>query len=700
MEDIKLEKLIENSPNPVSIEGTEKILFQMKKCICKIYNKNKKGTGFFLKISYPMQNNLLYLLVTNNHILEESDLKNGKIIETTINDDSLSRNIVVKNSRKRYTCSDLDITVVEIFPNIDKIEDFLELDDKINSNIEILEKIYRNKSIYILHYPKGNKSHVSYGLLSYINKGDLNHYCSTEDGSSGSPVLSLDSNKVIGIHKGCLKKENTESNIGIFIKVALDKLYSKYWINNELGENNKNGEKNSENENDSFEGEIKSYNNLKCEKKKFENISLNNLKDKRKIKTSPNTNESNSNNMNYRSKNTINENKINTNLNSYKNIKNNQNNKIAKNNFSNLSISSDKELLGIMNNLFSENGSEKMNVVIFIYEILCSNYQQNKYILIPNIDNIIKIIIKKTHELFFNPINKIKSKINSLKFTKYLVIILCKLTSNKELIIHISYKVLYDLCYELLNYLLIDNDLFKIASNKEENIILFSINSSMLRVIENCDITSVILVLLEIIKQYQNNIKLSILTLKCLLKATQNIQSIINTLKLHKILLQMHLIINNLGKLSKNKREKNFPIMNFIKNFIIDIVKIKKEEIIEDYNKSIANSEYIDNHIYNWIINELELFGCSMSEKKFKELNKDRAKNSNNSIKNKKTYSVDKIFDKKFNRKLNKSNIKKPDNKKYNIKTPRSHKNFFNLNYSKSSIFETSKNDNKNNLDN
>ena len=40
-EDIKLEKLIETSPNPISIKGTEKILFQMKNCICKIYNKNK-----------------------------------------------------------------------------------------------------------------------------------------------------------------------------------------------------------------------------------------------------------------------------------------------------------------------------------------------------------------------------------------------------------------------------------------------------------------------------------------------------------------------------------------------------------------------------------------------------------------------------------------------------------------------------------
>ena len=690
MEDINLEQLIENSPNPVSIEGTEKILFQMKKCICKIYNKNKKGTGFFLKISFPGKNNPLYLLVTNNHILGESDLANGKIIETTINDDNLSRNIVIKNSRKRYTCSDLDITFVEIFPNIDKIKDFLELDEKINSNIEILKKLYRNKSIYILHYLKGTKSHVSYGLLSYIKNGNLYHYCSTEYGSSGSPILSLDSNKVIGIHKGCLRKENPESNVGIFIKIALNKFYSKY--------QNKDGEKISENENYSFEIEIKSYKNLNGEKK-IEKISSNNLKEIRKIKTAPNANESSSNNknINYRNKNTLNGNNINKNLNSYKNIKNNLNNKIAKNNLSNSTISSDKELLEIMNNLFSEDISEKMNTIIIIHEILCSNYQQNKFILKPNIDNIIKIIIQITHELFLDSIDKIENKIDSIKFAKYLVTVLCKLTSNKELIIHISYKVLYDLCYELLNYLLI-NGLDKIGSNGEGNIIFKSINSSMLRVIENCNTTSVFLVLLEIIKQNQNNIILSNLAIKCLLKFTVNIQSIINTLKLDKILLKMHLIIYD--KLSKNKIEESslndILIIKFIKNFIINIVKIKKEEIMEDYNKSVANSQYKNNYIYKWIKNGLKLVACSKSEQKFKELNKDRAKNSNNSIKTKKENSVDKIL----NNKLNKTPNGKSDNKKYNIKTKRMHNNSFNLNLTKSSIFESSKKDNKNNLEN
>ena len=277
-----------------------------------------------------------------------------------------------------------------------------------------------------------------------------------------------------------------------------------------------------------------------------------------------------------------------------------------------------------MNNLFSEDESEKMGTIIIIHEILCSKYQQNKYILIPNIDNIIKIIIKITHELFEN-VDDLNDKIIPLKFAKYLATILCKITSNKELIIHISYKVLYDLCFELLNYLLI-NGLDKIGSNQEGNIIFKSLNSAMLRVLENCDTTSVILALLEIVKQNQNNDNSGLLcnlAMKCLFKVTRNINDIVNKIQLDKILIQMHLFTYNFDKLS-NGRESNsqssIMIIRFIKNFIIDMVKIKKRDIMDDYNKSIANNQYKDKYIYNWILNTLESLEYTENENEINEL--------------------------------------------------------------------------------
>ena len=100
MSDIKQERLIKEQPIPVSIENTKKILFQMENCICKIYLKNGGiGTGFFCNI--PFNNNLLPVLITNNHVLNENDIDNNKIIKLMIN--NKVKKIEIDNLRKRYT---------------------------------------------------------------------------------------------------------------------------------------------------------------------------------------------------------------------------------------------------------------------------------------------------------------------------------------------------------------------------------------------------------------------------------------------------------------------------------------------------------------------------------------------------------------------------------------------------------------------
>ena len=93
---------------------------------------------------------------------------------------------------------DYDITLIEL-KDEDKIKDYLELDDNLlQDNSEL---IYKNKSIYYLHYKNGKNACVSYGLLHNINKYNIMHNFSTDNNSSGSPILNLQSNKVIGIHK-------------------------------------------------------------------------------------------------------------------------------------------------------------------------------------------------------------------------------------------------------------------------------------------------------------------------------------------------------------------------------------------------------------------------------------------------------------------------------------------------------------------
>ena len=71
-----------------------------------------------------------------------------------------------------------------------------------------------------MHYPKGKNIVVSYGILSQIEDKYINHKCNTDKGSFGSPIMSLNTLKVIGMHsKGTRKPSGF--NIGIFIKYAI-----------------------------------------------------------------------------------------------------------------------------------------------------------------------------------------------------------------------------------------------------------------------------------------------------------------------------------------------------------------------------------------------------------------------------------------------------------------------------------------------
>ena len=116
----------------------------------------------------------------------------------------------------------IDITLIEIKPNIDKISNSLEIDD------EILELQCKRKTIYILHYPE-DKRLVSYGLMKDLIEGKkISHYCNTKDGSSGSPILSLSNYKVIGVHYGGSKSKNIKINFGTFIKCVIKELNNKY----------------------------------------------------------------------------------------------------------------------------------------------------------------------------------------------------------------------------------------------------------------------------------------------------------------------------------------------------------------------------------------------------------------------------------------------------------------------------------------
>ena len=137
--------------------------------------------------------------MTNYHVLNEKYCEKNKEIIILLNDDSEAKLIDLNIKRMIYYNKKYDTTIIEL-KDEDKIKHYLELDDNIFKENENF--IYEGKSIYIIQYPNGEEACVSYGLLNGINKYNIIHICSTDNGSSGSPILNLKNNKVIGIHKG------------------------------------------------------------------------------------------------------------------------------------------------------------------------------------------------------------------------------------------------------------------------------------------------------------------------------------------------------------------------------------------------------------------------------------------------------------------------------------------------------------------
>ena len=204
------EKILAGHAKPISYEAMKALGEFLENRICKIKCVDGSyGTGFFCNIPYNEWDNLR-VLMTNNHILKLNDILPGKQIEFSLFNDKKSYKILIDESRKIFTNEKYDLTIIEMKKNdgLNK-NSFFDLDNQIfNDNAKI---IFKNEQIYLLHYPKGIEMTSSLGLIKSISEDDytIQHLCSSEEGSSGGPLINATKFEVIGIHKGGEKMQKT-----------------------------------------------------------------------------------------------------------------------------------------------------------------------------------------------------------------------------------------------------------------------------------------------------------------------------------------------------------------------------------------------------------------------------------------------------------------------------------------------------------
>ena len=193
-------------------------LNQLVKSICKISIKNHLATGFFMKVSDAQK-----YLVTNYHVINELNVKENiefmtaenKIFKLSLNDRGI-----------KYFKEPKDITVIEIkeTDQIYKQVEFLNYD----LNYKKGYSIYKNKEILCYFFNGQNDVFSSGNLIDFTN-GEFSHDCPTDFGSSGAPIILVNSMKVIGVHKGGILFSNI--NYGSFIGEIIKEIEFTYFEN-------------------------------------------------------------------------------------------------------------------------------------------------------------------------------------------------------------------------------------------------------------------------------------------------------------------------------------------------------------------------------------------------------------------------------------------------------------------------------------
>ena len=179
------------------------------------------GSGFFCKI--PYKNNIINILFTNHHVINENLLIIGKKIRIYYKGEY--KEIEITKNRLFFTDSrdyneGLDYTAIQILKE-DGFNDnnFFEKD---NSNLSN----YSGISICVLQYPNGNQLELQTGYIKDLNNYEIFHSANTLSGSSGSPIICLNKNyNVIGIHRRYDKKN--QLNMGSYMNDILKHISSQ-----------------------------------------------------------------------------------------------------------------------------------------------------------------------------------------------------------------------------------------------------------------------------------------------------------------------------------------------------------------------------------------------------------------------------------------------------------------------------------------
>ena len=186
---------------------------------CLIEEGKKVGTGFLVTLPIPDKENPIRGLITTNDILDDKTLYETKITLNFI----LEEKIINLNPQEYFCFSDDFLNII-----------FIELKNPEFDGFDFINIEENGNNLYYIYIIKDLKNKVlSKGKINTKWGYKLHHNIFTEEELCGSPIVSLKTNKIIGIHTN-KKFEYANSNDfceGVNMKAAIQAirvLYKSY----------------------------------------------------------------------------------------------------------------------------------------------------------------------------------------------------------------------------------------------------------------------------------------------------------------------------------------------------------------------------------------------------------------------------------------------------------------------------------------
>lgn len=153
---------------------------------CLIEDEKILGTGFLVTLPIPDKENPIRGVITTNDLIDDKILYDAKI---TLN--FLLEEKTININPKEYFCfSDAFINII-----------FIELKNPEFDGFEFINIEENDNNLNYVFIIKGLKSKIlSKGKIATKWGYKLYHTISNEQGLQGSPIISLDNNRIIGIH--------------------------------------------------------------------------------------------------------------------------------------------------------------------------------------------------------------------------------------------------------------------------------------------------------------------------------------------------------------------------------------------------------------------------------------------------------------------------------------------------------------------